>query len=191
MVERGAEDDESAFRLTPLGHCLLSGNDSTRVESSFPALKTELIVQPNFDIVVPTHDVDPLLTVPLDQFTDRGSTGQATVYHLSKESFTRAVQDGHDGEAFVAFLLNHNRGGSLPTNVMTTLEDWRGGMKRVRLRTIQILESDDPLVIADLMHRRRFNKYFESIDPHRVVSFGKIDKSELAKALEKDGFVVD
>lgn len=190
-VERGAEDDESAFRLTPLGHCLLSGKDSAKVGASFPELKTELIVQPNFDIVVPSHDVDPLLTVPLDQFAERGSTGQATVYHLSKESFTRAVQDGHDGEAFVSFLLNTNRGGSLPTNVMTTLEDWRGGMKRVRLRTIQILESDDPLVIADLMHRRRFNKYFEVIDPHKSVSYAKIDKSELAKALEKDGFVVD
>ena len=27
--------------------------------------------------------------------------------------------------------------------------------KRVRLRTLHILESDDPLVMADLLHRRR------------------------------------
>jgi hypothetical protein len=73
---------------------------------------------------------------------------------------------------------------------MTTLDDWRGGMKRVRLRTLHILESDDPLVMADLLHRRRFNKHFESVDPRKVVAFKKITKVELAKELEKEGFVV-
>ena len=100
------------------------------------------------------------------------------------------MQEGHDGDGFVKFLLEHNRGASLPSNVLTTLDDWRGGVKRVRLRTVHVLESDDPLVMADLLHRRRFNKHFEQFDPHKTVAISRISKADLAKELEKEGFVV-
>ncbi len=191
IVDRAEEDGDSFFRITELGECLLLNNDLDIVAVKFPSRKAEIVVQPNFDIVVPSQDMDPLLTVPLDQFADRGSTGRATVYHLNKESFTRAIQEGHDGNAFVEFLLAHNRGGSLPSNVMTTLDDWRGGMKRVRLKTMQVLETDDPLVLADLLHRRRFKKFLLPLDPHKNATYAKITKAELAKQLEKDGFIVE
>jgi hypothetical protein len=190
LVDRAEEGSRGLFRLTPLGRAFIGGNDRKPLAKLFPERRGEIIVQPNFDVVVPSQDMDPLLTVPLDQFAVRGSTGLATVYTLSKESFTRAVQEGHDGDGFVRFLLEHNRGGSLPSNVLTTLDDWRGGMKRVRLRTVHVLESDDPLVMADLLHRRRFNKHFEQLDPHKTVAVARISKTDLAKELEKEGFVV-
>ncbi len=190
LVDRAEGNGKGLFSITALGESFMRGGKPDKLKKRFPSRHAKIIVQPNFDIVVPTQDVDPLLTVPLDQFCVRGSTGSATVYALTKDSFTKAVQEGHDGDGFVQFLLDHNRGDALPANVLTTLEDWRGGMKRVRLRTLHILESDDPLVMADLLHRRRFNKHFESVDPRRVVAFSKISKSELAKELEKEGFVV-
>jgi hypothetical protein len=196
LVDHGEDRGESLFRLTELGHFLLTskGTDApvpATLASKFPRGKAEIIVQPNFDVVVPTHDMDPLLTVPLDKFAERVSTGKATVYRLSKESFTRALQDGDDGHAFVEFLMAHNRGGSLPANVMTTLEDWRGGVKRVRLRTLQILETDDPLVLADLLHRRRLKKFLAPVDSSLVATYSKISRTDLLKEIEKDGFVVD
>ena len=191
LVDRAEEDGRGLFRTTPLARAFLGGADRRPLAKLYPERRGEIIVQPNFDIVVPSQDLDPLLTVPLDQFAVRGSTGLATVYTLTKDSFTRAVQDGHDGDGFVKFLLEHNRGGSLPSNVLTTLDDWRGGMKRVRLRTVHVLESDDPLVMADLLHRRRFAKHFEQLDPHKTVAVARISKTDLAKELEKEGFVVD
>ncbi len=191
VVDRGEEDGDGVFRLTELGTCLLQGKESKALETRFAPRGAQFIVQPNFDIVVPSQDTDPLLTVPLDQFAERKSTGQATLYTLSKESFTRGIQEGHDGDAFVNFLLRHNRGDSLPSNVMTTLDDWRGGVKRVQLKTVQVLEADDPLVIADLLHRRGFKKCLQGIDPRLVVLVNKISKAELAKELEKEGFVVE
>ncbi|HOS03815.1 MAG TPA: helicase-associated domain-containing protein [Candidatus Hydrogenedentes bacterium] len=190
VVDRSACDD-GLFRISELGVCLLTDGDCGRIETKFPARETEIVVQPNFDIVVPSQDTDPLLTVPLDQFAERKSTGGAVVYCLSKESFTRAIQEGHDGDAFVAFLLRHNRGGELPPNVMTTLDDWRGGVKRVRLRTLHVLESDDPLIITDLLHRRWFKKLLQPLEASSMVTYAKINKIDLAKALEKEGFVVD
>jgi len=191
VVARADSEGESLFAVTDLGHYLLTGNDEKNVPSRYPQGQAEIIVQPNFDIVVPTQDMDPLLTVPLDQFAVRSSTGQATVYNVTKESFTQALQDGHNADAFVDFLVAHNRGGSLPANVMTTLDDWHGGIKRVRLRTIHMLESDDSLVLADLLHRRRYKKYLKPVDPHRTARYSKISKSNLAKMLEKDGFIVE
>lgn len=191
LVDRGIFENESIFQISPLGEAVLCNTSPPELQVLFPVRKGEFIVQPNFDIVVPTQDMDPLITVPLDQFALRASTGQATVYHVSKESFTQAVQEGHDPNAFVEFLMAHNRGEGLPTNVLTTLEDWRGAMKCVRLRTLHILETDDPLVLADLLHRRRLNKYLLNIDPKKVVAFTGISKAELAKALEKDGFIVE
>ena len=176
--------------ITDLGVWLLTGEQREVLDTAHPARQAEIVVQPNFDIVVPTQDMDPLLTVPLDQFAVRTSTGSATVYSLNKDTFTHAIQEGHDGRAFVEFLLAHNRG-PLPANVLTTLEDWRGGMKRVHLRTIQVLETEDPLILADLLHRRRLRKYFNEIDSHRTITYSDISRSELEKQLEKDGFIVE
>lgn len=191
IVDRGDYDGDSVFRISPLGEALLLGSTTPELRDEFPAKPCEFVVQPNFDIVVPSQDVDPLLTVPLDQFAVRGSTGQATVYNVSKESFTAAVQGGHDANAFVAFLLAHNRGGALPANVMMTLEDWRGALKRVRIRSLLVIEADDPLVMADLLHRRRFAKYFVELDPKKVAAIHEDTRDDLAKALEKDGFIVE
>lgn len=191
VAARGEIDGTSVFSITELGEFLLAGKHAEKAAARHARARAEIIVQPNFDIVVPTQDMDPLLVVSLDQFAVRSSTGQATVYTLTKESFTQAVQEGHDAGAFVEYLVAHNRGGALPANVMMTLEDWRGGMKRVRLRTLQVIESDDPLVLADLLHRRRFRKFFSEIDPHKMALCAKIPKEELARNLEKEGFVVE
>ncbi len=191
MVEKDERDGEFAFRITELGEAALRREVSPSLLKAYPKRRGELVVQPNFDIVVPTEDMDPLLTVPLDQFAVRASTGKATVYNVNKDSFTQAVQDGHDAAAFVDFLLAHNRGGSLPANVLTTLEDWRGGMKQLRIRTIQVVEADDPLVMADLVHRRRCQKYLRPLDGRQVVQYEGIDTADLIRDLEKEGFIVE
>lgn len=191
VVEKCNDGAGNYFRITDLGQSLLTAKRDEAVTARFAKPGREIIVQPNFDIVVPTQDMDPLLTVPLDQFAIRQSSGKASVYLLSKESFTQGLQEGHDADAFVQFLIAHNRGGQLPPNVMTTLDDWRGGLRRVRLKTLHIVETDDPLVMADLQHRRKFKRFFQPLDPHVMVTYGKISRAELAKVLEKDGFIVE
>jgi len=191
MIERTDSEGQSLFRLSDLGQALLLEDDLDDLAARYESERSEFVVQPNFDIVVPTQDMDPLLTVPLDQFAVRTSSGSATVYNVGKESFTQAVQEGHDAKAFVDFLVRHNREEALPRNVAMTLEDWMGGMKRVRLRTLQIVESDDTLVMADLLHRRKFKKHFAVIDPRQIAACISDDPEELSRLLEKEGFIVD
>jgi hypothetical protein len=191
VIERASDGFDDYLRITPLGQALLQNKDLAPLKAQYAKANREIIVQPNFDIVVPTQDMDTLLTVPLDQFTVRQSTGQATVYLMTKEAFTQALQEGHDGDAFVDFLLAYNRNSSLPPNVMTTLEDWRGGLRRVRLRTIEVLEVEDHLVMADLQHRRKFKKILTPLDPDKYILYHDTDTNELSKQLEKDGFIVE
>lgn len=192
VVERSGQGGAAMFRLTKLGEALLLNNPIDALEEAAAPPRSQFVVQPNFDVVVPTQDMDPLLTVPLDQFAVRTSSGAATVYHLSKESFTQAVQDGHDARAFVEFLMHHNRDESLPRNVALTLEDWMGGIKRVRMRQVWVVESLDALVMADLLHRRKFKKYVEAPDP-RITGYvtDEVPREELVKLLEKEGFIVE
>jgi hypothetical protein len=191
VVERGVFEGENCFRITPLGEVLLRGKEDGALAQRYPEFMAELVVQPNFDIVVPIQNMDPLLTVPLDQFGVRVSVGQVAVYSLSKESFVQAVQNGHSASGFIDFLVRHNKGHSLPSNVMATLEDWGGAIKRVRIKTYHVIESDDPLVMADLVHRRKFAKFFEGIDPHKTVRYDGVSRTDLEKALEKEGFIVE
>ena len=64
-------------------------------------------------------------------------------------------------------------------------------MKRVRFRTIHVLETDDPLVAADLMHRRRYKDQLEALDGQTLLTYKRAQKSRIRKDLEKDGFVVE
>lgn len=191
VVERAHVAGDPVIRVSPLGEALLLNASSEELARCYAKGQSQFVVQPNFDIVVPVQDMDPLLTVPLDQFAVRTSSGAATVYHLSKDSFTQAVQEGHDARAFVDFLVRHNRDDGLPRNVAMTLEDWMGGMKRVRMRQVWVVESPDSLVMADLLHRRKFKKFLGAPDPHLVAMLGEIEPGEFAKLLEKEGFIVE
>ncbi len=190
-VDRSEIDGETVFRVTELGRCLTSGEQSPFLDVLFEGKSTKIVVQPNFEIIVPSNEIDPVVTIPLERFATRVSKGSVTIYKLTKVSFTKALQDGHDGTAFIEFLIQHNKSQGLPSNVLTTLQDWCGSVKRIRLRTIHILESDDPLVIADIGNRRRFKKHLHNLDSGRVLEYNGITKREFAKELEKEGFVVD
>ncbi len=190
-VERGTAEGDTCFRISPIGQVLLCGAPDASISEKYPERRSEIVVQPNFDIVAPVQDMDPLLTVPLDQFAVRMSMGKVAVYSLNKESFLQAIQNGQNAQVFMEYLISHNRGGTLPSNVLATLEDWGGAVKRVRLRTYHVIESDDPLVMADLAHRRKLGRYLEPLDPHKVTRYTETTKAEMEKMLEKEGFIVE
>jgi hypothetical protein len=41
------------------------------------------------------------------------------------------------------------------------------------------------------MHRRKFQKYITPIDARQVVRYGDLSREEMARALEKEGFIVE
>lgn len=189
VIDRGYAGGEPCFRITPLGQALLSGSLPAELCEQYPARTGGIVVQPNYEVAAALEDMDPLLTIPLDTFAVRVSESPVTVYKLTRESFVRAMQQGHSPDVFIAFLLSNNRG-PLPENVLTTLKDWRGTAKQVRLRTCQVLESDDPLVIAELAHQQQWRKYLSAVEPQKTLRYQGITKAALKAALEKEGYIV-
>lgn len=190
VIARGFSGGEPCFRITPLGRALLSGTLPADLRERYPARTGGVVVQPNYEVAADLKDMDPLLTMPLDTFALRVSESPVTVFKLTRESFVRAMQQGHSPEVFITFLLNNNRG-PLPENVLKTLGDWCGTAKQVRLRTCHVVESDDPLVIAELEHQRQWSGYLTAIDPQKTLRFRGISKAELQSALEKEGYIVN
>jgi hypothetical protein len=45
--------------------------------------------------------------------------------------------------------------------------------------------------MADLLHRRKYKKFFRAIDPRQTAIYEDIPLDELSKLLEKDGFIVE
>ncbi len=190
VIARGYAGGEPCFRVTPLGRALFSGTLPAGLHERYPTRTGGIVVQPNYEVAADLKMMDPLLTVPLDTFALRVSESPVTVYKLTRESFVRAMQQGHSPEAFIAFLLNNNRG-ALPENVLTTLGDWCGTAKQVRICTFHVLESDDPLVIAELEHQRQWSRYLMPMDPQKTLRYRGISKAELKAALEKEGYIVN
>lgn len=189
VIARGYAGDDPCFQITPLGMALLAGNTSPSLREEYPAWTGGIVVQPNYEVAAALQDIDPLLTIPLDTFAVRISEQPVTVYKLTREAFVHAMQQGHPAEGFINFLLNHNRG-PLPGNVLTTLKDWCGTAKQVRLRTYHVLEADDPLVIAELEHSRQWARHMAPFEAHKVLRYQGLSKAELKAALEKEGYIV-
>ncbi len=189
IIDRGEVDGEPCFRVSALGDALLGGTDLEMLSEQYPPHAGRFVVQPNYEIVAAVEDMDPLLTVPLETFAERISASRVIVYRLTRDSFVRAMQEGRNPDAFIAFLLDHSRD-PLPENVLVTLKDWRGAAKQVRLRTWHVIETDDPLVVAELEHHRRWREHLETIDTRKALRYRNLSRAELKQALEKEGFVV-
>ncbi|MFO7774833.1 MAG: hypothetical protein R6W89_03455, partial [Candidatus Hydrogenedentota bacterium] len=105
VVDRAEAGGESVFRLSELGRWLLIGDADIEDAPMQADDDVELIVQPNFEVVVPNLAADPLVVVPLERFAERQGSGSAGVYRLTKDAFTRAMQAKEDPDQFLAFLV--------------------------------------------------------------------------------------
>jgi hypothetical protein len=60
------------------------------------------------------------------------------------------------------------------------------------MRQVWVVESPDALVMADLLHRRKFKKFVEAPDPRTTgVVTDELSHEEFVKMLEKEGFIVE
>lgn len=189
VAARGYAGDTPCFQITLLGRALLSGEIPAALREQYPSWSGGIVVQPNYEVAAALQDIDPLLTTPLDTFAVRVSEQPVIIYKLTRDAFLHAMQQGHPADGFISFLLNHNRG-PLPDNVLITLRDWCGTAKQVRLRTYHVVESDDPLVIAEIEHQRQWHKHVTPVDPHKTLRYQGLSRSEMKAALEKEGYIV-
>jgi len=134
-------EDEDALRPTPAG--LYALGTGPRPETPSPT-GGELVVQPTCEVVVLSARTDVSLVFTLERFAVRTGPGPGTTYRFDEESVYRAVREGLEVPAILAFLEAH-AGTGVPDTVAFTLRDWARRQERIRiLRQAAVLEFPDP-----------------------------------------------
>lgn len=191
IVDLGSAKKQTYFRLSELGEALLVNKTLFDKLNDKLQKKGKIIVQPNFEILVPVNDFEPLQLACIELFTTKKSTGPLSIYQLSKDSFLKALQAGADPQLFIQFLLQHSNPQQLPEIVIHTIQDWFHTIKRVRIRPVILIESDDALTITDILHRKRLSDCVSMVSSQTsLIVTGKL-LSEIKSLLEKEGFVID
>jgi hypothetical protein len=141
LVEVGPDAQRpEVFRLTELGRHLLLDQPLT---ASLPPGAAQVIVQPNFEVVV----VDALANAPLlarlNDFAERRSFDRAATYRLTQEALLRGLDHGWTGPRILE-LLESITNGPIPQNVRFTIQEWVHRYERISVREqATILEADN------------------------------------------------
>ncbi len=171
--------------LTPLGAHLWG----ISAPPWMPPAREPLVIQPNFEIVVPFHaDLGAALRV--ERLAELVQAGPARVYRLTRDRFRAALDAGADAESLLAFLEEAS-GVPLPQNVAYTLREWAGQYGRVCLAPAVLLRvpaGDEPLMQELRAARRIAPLLGEALSPTVSVVAAE-NVPALAGRLREDGYL--
>ena len=109
-----------------------------------------LIVTPDFEVVLFRTGDDASLTHELDRFTDRSATGETLHFRISEKSIQRALSEGVFLSRILDTLVHHSRV-PVPQNVVFSVRDWglRAGV--MQLDSKLVLKASGPENMARLL----------------------------------------
>lgn len=157
------------FKLTPMGAFVIGATDKyvpAAVEKA-----SGFFVQPNYDIVVSEGKFRQVHNLFFDRFAEKVADDVASIYKLTFKSIVKALDNGITVPEIVEYLEKYSSN-PLPDNVRKTLEEWDRESKKIRIRKVTIIETDDKYLMEEL-------KSSKSVRNHI--------KRELSYAAEIDG----
>lgn len=133
-----------AMKLTRIGARLL-GMESDEGEHLNGV--GNLVVTPDFEVVLfPTGD-DSRLVHDLDRFCHREKVGQLVQFKLSDKTIQRALSQGMPLARVISTLENHSRT-PVPQNVLFSIRDWAARAGLLFMNEELVVRSDNPDVFA-------------------------------------------
>ncbi|MDR2855691.1 MAG: helicase-associated domain-containing protein [Methanomicrobiales archaeon] len=154
---RGYYDDYSAyetayFRVTDLGAYLFGMTDSYQEKEAMSASGDEngFIVQPNFDVVI-ANGLDRMRhELFFDRFAEKTvADKEVSVYKLDFFGMAKALTIGlmiHEISSYCETFSNV----PLPDNVKSAFVEWEAQSKRIRIRNVAVIESDDHFLLEEI-----------------------------------------
>jgi hypothetical protein len=172
-----------SFRLTPLAASLLNG-EATDLHPERP-----IIVQPNFEIVVPP-DAAPLARFQVARIAERvadSADETMAIYRLNRTCLETELDRGAQIDA-ICGMLCAAAAVELPPNVAYTLQEWGARRGRLRLRRVTLLHADDPLMLARLRRDRRLRLRGAEALGERSLALPEGAASTIAARLRRAGY---
>ena len=158
------------FKLTPMGAYVIGAADKY-----VPVREEEdagFIVQPNYDIVVAEGKLKQVHNLFFDRFADKVADDVASIYKLSFKSIVNALDNGITAGEIIEYLAEHSSN-PLPDNVQKTLAEWDRESKRIRIRKVTIIETDDKYLMEELKSSKSIRNYIIKELPYTAEIDGK------------------
>lgn len=125
-------DGTAVIKVTALGRELLLEEEGAVVEETVEAAEegriVPIIVQPNFDVLVPVETYDRIAW-ELEEVTDLIRVDTMRIHRLTKSSVMRAFDLGWTAETVHEFL-HDGTGGIVPGNVERMIQQWESEYSR-------------------------------------------------------------
>ncbi|MCT4542607.1 MAG: helicase-associated domain-containing protein [Vallitalea sp.] len=135
------------FKLTPLGAHILGMNKNYKVDEI--KNDTGLIIQPNYEIIVPDGTKKEVHCIYLDKFAERLSEDAVSMYRISFKSMIMALDNGLNIKEILEYLKKNSHN-EIPENILMSLKQWEEDSKRIKIRTVTIVETDDKYLLEEL-----------------------------------------
>jgi hypothetical protein len=170
------------FKLTPMGAYIIGATD--KYELIAGEKDSGFAVLPNYDIVVTEGANKQVHNLFFDRFAQKVADDAASIYKLTFKSIVDALDNGITVGEITEYLEEHSTN-PLPDNVRKTLEDWEKESKRIRIRKVTILETDDKYLMEELKSRKTISRYIREELPH-VVEIDEKVSLKLKREIEKN-----
>jgi len=144
------------FKLTPMGAYVIGA-----VDKYVPVREEEdagFVVQPNYDIVVAEGRLKQVHNLFFDRFAEKVADDVASIYKLTFKSIVNALDNGITAGEIIEYLTKHSSN-PLPDNVQKTLDEWDRESKRIRIRKVTIIETDDKYLMEELKSSKSIRNY--------------------------------
>lgn len=139
------------FRVTALGMFLLGITDKyISKQKSILAEAKGIVVQPDFDIIVPNGTQRMAHEIYFERFlTKTTEDAEVSVFKLDFSGMVKALEIGMKIHEIRDYMQNCSTV-PIPENVISMLGDWETGSKRIRIRTVTIVETDDNFLLEEI-----------------------------------------
>ena len=155
QISRDALGHVEAFRLTDFGAEMV-GQPAAPVQT-LPIVAKPLLVQPNFEVLLLSPQVETLWT--LLKFSFQRKLDLVSIFVIDRLSVLRGLELGFTTTAMLEWLTANNPQ-LLPQNIQVSVRDWGKDFKRVTVEQTVLVETEDPKVLDELMQSRQYAEYF-------------------------------
>jgi len=182
----------TGFRITPLGAWILglSGKYEGAVSQTLQSADGGLIVQPDHTVIISGMNARIEHEPYLSAFLTKSSVDEnAAIYKIDFASMVRAFNRRIMPEAVIDYLKKASKK-PIPDNVGRSFEGWQAKVGRVRIRTVTVLETNDNLLLQELIHTKGVEKYIGTEIKNAAVISNENDAGRVKAAVEKNGWFV-
>jgi len=166
LVDLGYNDSGHpvAMRLTPTGARLLGVTDPDRGSERVG----NLVVTPDFEVVLFPSDDDAALIHDLDRFCERDGQGDLKHFQVHAGSVQRALVDGMSLARMMETLELNSRV-PVPQNVLYSLRDWASQAGLLRITGDLVVHGSDEQSMKRFVQDPGVKGYIQRVlDPQRV-----------------------